>query len=148
MRIFSCLWLCECTKPIILGNWLWLKDYFIVGVCVQAKGILQELEVGESGHATFQFSNKQLKVWDLIGRSLIIHKGSQMKSVNNRLALHFFNIYHTFLSRRPSSSPVYPFYLAILRNIWLLTYVTFLTAWMCNILKDIRILDTYYILAI
>ncbi|XP_025103819.1 LOW QUALITY PROTEIN: copper chaperone for superoxide dismutase-like [Pomacea canaliculata] len=77
--------LCVHEKGDISDGCTSCGDVFGAGETEKAKGILQELEVGESGHATFQFSNKQLKVWDLIGRSLIIHKGSQMNSVNNRL---------------------------------------------------------------
>ena len=50
---------------------------------IQAKGMLSELDVGSDGRATFRFDNGDLKVWELIGRSVIIHHGTQ-PTTNNR----------------------------------------------------------------
>ncbi|KAK7504189.1 hypothetical protein BaRGS_00004493 [Batillaria attramentaria] len=49
-----------------------------------AKGMLEELQVGQNGRATFRFDNMDLKVPELIGRSVIIHKGTQ-PSLDTRL---------------------------------------------------------------
>ncbi|KAL8606549.1 hypothetical protein ACOMHN_015589 [Nucella lapillus] len=59
-------------------------DVLGVGLTEKAKGMLSELEVGSDGRATFRFDNDHLKVWDLIGRSVIIHQGPR-PTAHNRL---------------------------------------------------------------
>ncbi|XP_076441554.1 copper chaperone for superoxide dismutase-like [Babylonia areolata] len=54
------------------------------GLTDKAQGLLSELDVGSDGRAMFRFDNDKLKVWDLIGRSVIIHQGSQ-PSTDTRL---------------------------------------------------------------
>ena len=45
--------------------------------------MLSKLDVGSDGRAMFRFDNTNLKVWELIGRSIIIHHGAQ-PNTNNR----------------------------------------------------------------
>ncbi|XP_052768263.1 copper chaperone for superoxide dismutase-like isoform X2 [Mya arenaria] len=40
------------------------------------KGEMGDIEVGLDGRAEFRFTNSRLKVWELIGRSMIIHQAS------------------------------------------------------------------------
>ena len=40
------------------------------------KGILHDLQVGADGRTVFRFEEKDLKVWDMIGRSTVIHCGA------------------------------------------------------------------------
>ncbi|ESO85652.1 hypothetical protein LOTGIDRAFT_107910, partial [Lottia gigantea] len=37
--------------------------------------IVTELKVGELGRGEFRIENKDVKVWDIIGRSLVVHQG-------------------------------------------------------------------------
>ncbi|XP_046373045.2 copper chaperone for superoxide dismutase-like [Haliotis rufescens] len=47
----------------------------ILGLTDKVKGIVTELKVGEDGRGIFRSANHDLKVWNLIGRSMIIHQG-------------------------------------------------------------------------
>ena len=42
-------------------------------VCFQATGEMGDILAGPNGRAEFRFVNERLKVWDLIGRSMMIH---------------------------------------------------------------------------
>ncbi|KAK7103296.1 copper chaperone for superoxide dismutase-like [Littorina saxatilis] len=54
------------------------------GLSEKAKGMLSELDVGKDGRAMFRLDNTDLKVWDLIGRSVIVHQGTD-PNASNRL---------------------------------------------------------------
>ncbi|XP_046557956.1 copper chaperone for superoxide dismutase-like [Haliotis rubra] len=47
----------------------------IFGLTDKVKGIISELQVGEDGRGIFRCENPDLKVWDVIGRSMIVHQG-------------------------------------------------------------------------
>ncbi|XP_067681104.1 copper chaperone for superoxide dismutase-like [Haliotis asinina] len=49
----------------------------IFGLTDKVKGIITELQVGEDGRGIFRCENSSLKVWDLIGRSMIVHHGQK-----------------------------------------------------------------------
>lgn len=59
-------------------------DVFGSGITEKARGMLSELHVGSDGCASFRIDNSDLKVWELIGRSVVIHEGVQ-PSKDNRL---------------------------------------------------------------
>ena len=45
--------------------------------CFQAlPGEMGDIEVGPDGRAEFRFVNHNVKVWDMIGRSMIIHNAA------------------------------------------------------------------------
>ncbi|XP_048735335.2 copper chaperone for superoxide dismutase-like isoform X2 [Ostrea edulis] len=40
-------------------------------------GDIGEIDVAANGRADFRLTNERLKVWDMIGRSIVVHQGSQ-----------------------------------------------------------------------
>ena len=49
----------------------------IVLFVTQPLGDLGEIDVASDGRADFRLTNERIKVWEMIGRSIVVHRGSQ-----------------------------------------------------------------------